>query len=295
MKGLFDHPVSRDSTPNTPAEMLRRFAIVLLPVSVVLAAGFTVQAVARRDANAAWTAVACVVVCAALLASRRRGAVLKTSATATSRPATPQELAVTSSNAAMRPRVLLLNAGLGGANGNSARVLDRLADHLRGTADIETATLGPDGATDFARITPGLARAHAIVIATGVHWDAWSSSLQSFLEAATPAEAGPLWLGKPAAVLVTEHSVGGKGVLSRLQGVLVTLGCEIPPLSGLVLSRAGQLARTGAPRDPAADDLWQPDDLAVVAHNLLTAARRPVAQWRAWPVDRTHYVDRWLE
>lgn len=295
MKGLFDHPVSRDSTPNTPAEMLRRLAVVLLPVSVVLAAGFTVQAVARRNANAAWTAVACIAVCAALLATRRRGGAVGSDAAVTSRPVPPSPIANPASGATIRPRVLLLNAGLGGSNGNSARVLARLADHLRDTAEIETTTLGANGAADFARITPSLARAHAVVIATGVHWDAWSSSLQSFLEAATPAEAGPLWLGKPAAVLVTEHSVGGKGVLSRLQGVLVTLGCEIPPLSGLVLSRAGQLARAGAPSDPAADDLWQPDDLAVVAHNLLAAAQRPAVAWRAWPVDRAHYVDRWLE
>lgn len=291
--GLFDHPVHRDTTPNSGAEMARRLGLVLLPASFVLGLGFTVHAFARQETSSALFAILCGLLCAGLILVRRR-----------SRPSHAAELVPLrhdqtaphpqEDRAARQPGILLLDASLGGAEGNSARALAHIAAHLSPHASVELASIGADGAAAFARLTTRLIQADALVIGTGVHWDSWSSSLQGFLEAATPAEATRLWLGKPVAVIVTEHSVGGKGVLSRLQGVLVTLGCEIPPLSGIVLSRAGQLARAAAPTDPAADDLWCPDDLAVVAANLLAATRRPHVAWTTWPVDRAHYAGRWL-
>eukprot|EP01035_Chromulina_nebulosa_P033964 gene33964-45498_t len=146
-----------------------------------------------------------------------------------------------------------------------------------------------------------LARADGFLLGTGTHWDSWSSVFQKFLEDATATEATKLWLGKPAAIVVSEHCTGGKGVLSRLQGVLVTLGCSIPPMSGLVLSRAAVLAANHAPDPAAARDFWCEDDLRVVCHNLAEAARTtlPAAQpalprWRTWPVDRRDFGARWL-
>lgn len=136
-----------------------------------------------------------------------------------------------------------------------------------------------------------LARADAVVIGTGTHWDSWSSLLQRFLEDATPAEGTKLWLGKPVACVVTEHSVGGKAVLSRLQGVLLTLGCALPPMSGLVLSRAALMA---ARADKAgARDFWSMEDLRVIAHNVIEATSG-TKRWRVWPVDRREFMARWL-
>ena len=82
------------------------------------------------------------------------------------------------------------------------------------------------------------------------------------------------------------HSVGGKGVLSRLQGVLSTLGCLIPPMSGMVYSLATHLAIRHAPPDASAPyaDFWQVDDFDTIAHNLLEAVSGG-AGWRAWRVD----------
>lgn len=205
-----------------------------------------------------------------------------------------------------RPRILLLNTSLAGDSGNTAVLLAELRAHLAPHADLSAATLaspdasndpaapGDANARDFASLRPQLAAADAFVIGTGTHWDSWSSLLQKFLEDATPAEGTALWLGKPAAVIVSEHSTGGKSILSRLQGVLVTLGCTIPPMSGLVLSRAALLAAEHAPADTATRDLWCRDDLAVIAHNLLEAARG-TRNWRVWPVDRTDFAARWLE
>lgn len=215
--------------------------------------------------------------------------------TANPAPAPPASFAPPTPATSARPRALLLDASLAGPGGNSSRLLDQLAAHLVPHATVERAALsGPDPKT-FASLEPALRSADAFVFATGTHWDSWSSSLQKFLEDATPAEASALWLGKPAAVLVTEHSVGGKAVLSRLQGVLVTLGCALPPLSGLVLSKAAQLARRHSPDPTASEDFWAAEDIDVVAHNLLAGIRAPHPAWRAWPVDRRHYLDTWLE
>ncbi|MDF3058822.1 MAG: hypothetical protein K0R17_3037 [Rariglobus sp.] len=191
-----------------------------------------------------------------------------------------------------RPRILLLNASLAGDSGNTAVLIARARRLLARRATLATLTLSTPDSPAFAGLRPHLEKADAFLIGTGTHWDSWSSVLQKFLEDATPAEGTALWLGKPAACVVTEHSVGGKGVLSRLQGVLVTLGCTLPPMSGLVLSRAAVLAAQHAPK--AADDFWCADDLRIVCHNLAEAASG-TRRWKTWPVDRDDFAGRWLD
>jgi multimeric flavodoxin WrbA len=190
-----------------------------------------------------------------------------------------------------RPRLLLLNASLNGDTGNTGAFLAEARAFLAPVADVSSVTLAGENAPDFTALLPALAAADGFLIGTGTHWDGWSSVLQQFLEDATPAEGTSLWLGKPAAVVVSEHSVGGKGVLSRLQGVLVTLGCSIPPMSGLVLSRAALIAVHHDAK--AANDFWCRDDLAVVCHNLVESAAG-TARWKTWPVDRTDFTSRWV-
>ena len=217
---------------------------------------------------------------------------------------------------ARRPHLLLLNASLAGDAGNTAVLLAHARHLLVRRATVESLTLAPRSDKTVspvsslnARLHAGLglnpqlratlARANGLLIGTGTHWDSWSSVLQKFLEDATATEGTALWLGKPAAVVVSEHSTGGKGVLSRLQGVLVTFGCSIPPMSGLVLSRAAVIA---SQHDPdAASDFWCEYDLRVVCHNLTEAARvtLPAAKparprWRTWPVDRRDFAARWV-
>ena len=219
----------------------------------------------------------------------------------TSRPAMP----------ARRPHVLLLNASLAGDAGNTAVLLARAHRLLARRTTVESLTLAslavaasasdsPPGAL-HPQLRTALTRADGFLFGTGTHWDSWSSVLQTFLEDATPHEGTTLWLGKPAAVVVSEHSTGGKGVLSRLQGVLVTLGCTLPPMSGLVLSRAALLATQHAPDPATTSDFWCEADLRVVCHNLAEAARvslpgakPPLPRWRAWPVDRRNFHARWI-
>lgn len=203
---------------------------------------------------------------------------------------------------ARRPHLILLNASLAGDTGNTAVLLARAQRLLARRATVERLALATLPAADsgLSALSSRLSSADGFLFATGTHWDSWSSVLQKFLEDATPAEGTALWLGKPAAVVVSEHSVGGKGVLSRLQGVLVTLGCTLPPMSGLVLSRAALLAARHEPK--AAADFWCEADLRVVCHNLAEAARvtlpratPALPRWRTWPVDRRDFHARWLE
>jgi multimeric flavodoxin WrbA len=192
-------------------------------------------------------------------------------------------------------RIVIINGSLGGANGNTARLLASFQTHLTST-DVKVFHL-----SDVAPTIDDLVSADAFVFTTGVYWDSWGSPLQAFLEKATPLEGAPCWFGKPAAVIVTMHSVGGKEVLSRLQGVLNTFGLFIPPMSAMAYSLANQMAlRNGSPQisDHFERDLWCLDDLTAVAKNLQLAAQNRIdlkTNWSAWPVDRADPKRIWLE
>ena len=190
----------------------------------------------------------------------------------------------------MKPSILILNASLNGAAGNTAVLLDRAASSLRRKAAVTCFQWSEQSRWD--EVESPLRRADALIVGTGTHWDSWSHHLQRFLEEATPSEGTALWLGKPVGVIVTMHSVGGKGVVSRLQGVLNTFGCLIPPMSGLVYSLVNETTiKAGA---VGANDLWCVDDVGVVCHNLL-AAIKPKPRYKSWPVDRSNYSARWID
>jgi multimeric flavodoxin WrbA len=198
---------------------------------------------------------------------------------------------------AKRPRILILNAALAGGEGNTAVGLERVRRALAhgGKAEVRVVTLAEK---NFSEVKAELVWAEGVVFGTGTHWDSWSSVLQRFLEDATEAEGTKVWLGKPVACVVTEHSVGGKGVLSRLQGVLVTLGCLIPPMSGVVLSKVAQMAgghslALVATEAKGTEDFWGAEDLKIVAHNLIEAVKG-TRKWKAWAVDREDFEKRWM-
>lgn len=290
-------PVIRDTTVNSPGEIARRFASALHAAGLLGGPlAFLGGALGGRDDLMIWGGILAAVGATlhftrARWRDRKHPVDMGHSATTTSATVTIAAPVVPAEN--RLPRILLLNAALAGAEGNSARLVARVAARLGPGAEVKHATLaGPEGQT-FPALVPLLREADAWVIATGTHWDGWSSSLQKFLEDATPTEVSDLWLGKPVGVLVSEHSTGGKGVLSRLQGVLVTMGCWIPPLSGVVISKSAQTA-TRVDTDEAAD-YWSLDDLDVLADNLLIAARQPRAPWRVWPVDRANFTRVWVD
>lgn len=180
--------------------------------------------------------------------------------------------------------IVLLDGSLGGARGNTCAVLAPLLGRLRERAHVVEVHLAA-GEGDPGALERLLLDASGFVFATGTYWDSWGSPLQVFLERATRFEASRVWLGKPAAVVITAHSVGGKDVLSRLQGVLGTLGLAIPPMTGFVYSLAVHAAlRAHHDGDGRRADFWQLGDLDVVADNLLEAVSGGRA-YRAWAVD----------
>lgn len=119
--------------------------------------------------------------------------------------------------------IAIVIAGLGGEGGDGARLVEHAAPHL---VAVRTSRVVLADRPGFQANEATLAEASGFVFVTGTYWDGWSSHLQRFLEEATHTEATSLWLGKPASVWVTAHSVGGKGVLSRLQGVLSSSGAR---------------------------------------------------------------------
>jgi hypothetical protein len=116
--------------------------------------------------------------------------------------------------------------------------------------------------------------------------------LQRLFEELTSTEGGPLWMGKPASVLVTAHQVGAQAVLWRLQGMATALGCLVPPMSGVVITKVAEHLRQRAPELCA--DVWGWEDVATALHNLLAAPRLTIG-YSAWPVDHEHFSDRWLD
>ena len=185
--------------------------------------------------------------------------------------------------------ILIIDGSLGGRNGNTSVLIETaikwINHHQAQYKVIHLDELSTD-------IQSQLAWADALLFTSGTYWDSWGSPMQKFLETSTEFEASDLFLGKPAAVMITMHSVGGKGVLSRLQGVLNTMGFLIPPMSGLVYSLAGHLALT-VDHQNFSDDFWSLEDVEIIIYNLMTSLQKK-QNFRSWPVDKKDPKRRWL-
>lgn len=188
-------------------------------------------------------------------------------------------------------KIVVVNGSIRGREGNCGLLIDRFRECLSPRAELECVHLH-DGAP-MSEVTQAVKQAHGFIFLTGTYWDSWGSPLQKFLEDATPTEGTEIWLGKPCAVGVLMHSAGGKGVLSRLQGVLNTFGLIIPPMSGFLYSTVNQLALQGG-ENRLTEDLWRPADIEVVCHNILEACHGST-NWKAWPVNRADFDKIWLE
>jgi chromate reductase len=185
---------------------------------------------------------------------------------------------------------LILNAGLAGNAGNSHVVALHAASWLAQRAIGHELVVLRDA--DPAEVGRAIARAERLVFVSGTYWGGFSSLLQRLFEELTPTEGTAHWLAKPAAVFVTAHQVGGQGVLWRLQGVASMLGCLLPPMTGVVITKVAEQLRARAPE--LCSDVWSLGDVEVALHNLM-ATPPSVGRFAAWPVDRAHYADRWLE
>jgi len=193
----------------------------------------------------------------------------------------------------MSKNILIIDGSLGGRLGNSQQLAEKAIDELKKfQVQIDVIHLNELIPLKSEMISEKLAWADGFIFNSGTYWDSWGSPLQNFLEVATVFEATPLLLGKPASVLITMHSVGGKEVLSRLQGVLNTMGLAIAPMSGMVYSLATHLALNDATMDFGAD-FWSLEDIEIIVHNFMTFLERKNT-YLAWPVDRKDPTRKWL-
>jgi len=190
----------------------------------------------------------------------------------------------------MMKKILILNGSPSGANGNCNIWIQRIKKFKLSGVELEVVHLveSPYGR----ELRKKISEAEGFIFVTGTYWDSWGSPLQKLLEDWTALEASKAILGKPCAVFVLMHSVGGKEVLSRLQGVLSTMGLLIPPMSGMVYSLVSDLALQN--KSSHAEDFWTVDDAQLVLENLITATELNVS-WKSWPVDRKNPQRKWIK
>jgi multimeric flavodoxin WrbA len=198
---------------------------------------------------------------------------------------------------ATKSSILCINGSPQGSAGNTALIVQAAQKQLSRHCAVDThcavETLELAHNRPFNDIVPMLERSTGFLFASGTYWDSWGSPLQRFFEEATATEGTALWLGKPAACIVSMHAVGGKGVLSRLQGVLNTFGAFIPPMSGMVCSLVNQVALEHE-KSSRTEDLWNLEgDLEVLTHNLVEAVCGE-KRWKSWPVERKNFAERWV-
>ncbi|QDK39275.1 flavodoxin family protein [Bdellovibrio sp. NC01] len=186
--------------------------------------------------------------------------------------------------------ILVLNGSPNGNSGNCATLIKHLEKMTKGQASLDVIHLAKSAYG--LSLKKKIEKAQAVIFVTGTYWDSWGSPMQKLLEQMTELEATPALVGKPCAVFVLMHSVGGKSVLSRLQGVLSTMGFLIPPMSGMVYSLVNDIALKG--KSTHAQDFWQMDDAHLILANLYHACDLKV-EWTTWPVDKADPRRRWLK
>jgi multimeric flavodoxin WrbA len=190
--------------------------------------------------------------------------------------------------------ILVLNGSLGAESGNTQALIDHCLKSIKKN-NFETEVIHLKdflGTKDLKFLEGKLSQASGFLFTSGTYWDSWGSPMQNFLELATDLEGSSLFLGKPASVAITMHSVGGKGVLSRLQGVLNTFGMIIPPMSGMVYSLTGHLAlQTDS---SFAEDFWSLEDSEIIIHNMITIINNK-NQFKTWPMDKKDPTRVWIK
>jgi multimeric flavodoxin WrbA len=192
-------------------------------------------------------------------------------------------------------QVLVLNGSISGPDGSTEQCLKLATTALvRRGLDVAPRTLIQRRGLDA--FLADVRRSDGLLIGTGTYWDSWGSPLQRLLEDIAGLDSTKVLFGKPVGLVVTGHSVGGKGVLSRLMGVLNTMGLWVPPHGGMVYNAVAHWALGLGLSGWQAEETWHLDDLDIVAHNLAEATLK-TNQWKAWPVSGDPdepFRQRWL-
>jgi chromate reductase len=188
-------------------------------------------------------------------------------------------------------QVLIVNGSPNGSTGNCGKLITKIEKLLKDLVNVRVIHLAKLKSNKS--LVGELRKSDGVLFVTGTYWDSWGSPLQAMFEDLTEHEGTNIFLGKPCAVFVLMHSVGGKGILSRMQGVLSTLGFLIPPMTGMVFSLVSQLAKSDK-NSKHRKDVWDLEDLNPILGNFILGLDIKIP-WQSWPVDRENFRRVWLK
>ncbi len=191
----------------------------------------------------------------------------------------------------IKKKILILNGSPQGSKSNGQKLIQKIVQELGTAVQVSVQHLSQKNYSKS--LKDKIKAADACIFVSGAYWDSWGSPLQAFLEKATELEGSRAILGKPCAVFILMHSAGGKGVLSRLQGVLSTMGFLIPPMSGMVYSSLAHLLSRGE-KKTTDKDIWHLNDVRLILANLKISLEIK-KDWLTWPVDQKKFKRVWLK
>jgi chromate reductase len=176
--------------------------------------------------------------------------------------------------------ILTLNGALNGADGSTHVCMSIVEDALAACM-LRVHRVNLVEHVSLASIVDHIEKARGIVFGTGTYWDSWGSPMQKLLEDLAGLDSSELLFGKPAAVVVTEHSTGGKSVFNRMLGVLNTMGMWVPPHCAAVYSMVAHEALERGMDGWKAMETWRLSDFSIIGHNL-AAAVYGTREWKSW-------------
>jgi hypothetical protein len=190
--------------------------------------------------------------------------------------------------------VLVINGATGGRVGNTSMLIKKIKKMiLKIEEEIKVRVIHLSPSFCWNSVKRSIKKADCLIFSTGTYWDSWGSPMQQLFEKMTVLEGSKYLVGKPACAIVTMHSVGGKEVVSRILGNLVSLGCMIPPFAGFAYSYADHVAhksRTSGKK--LLDDVWHIQDLESLLGNLVKAAKHEnKPQYEVWDFLNTTAFD----
>lgn len=176
--------------------------------------------------------------------------------------------------------ILTLNGSLNGSAGSTDVCLSIVEDTVR-SCKLNVQRVNLVERVNLSAIVDYIERAKGIVFGTGSYWDSWGSPMQKLFEDLAGLDSTEILFGKPAAVVVTEHSTGGKCVFNRTLGVLNTMGMWVPPHCAAIYSMVTHEAIERGMDGWKAMETWCLKDFVVVGHNLAAAAYG-TREWKSW-------------
>jgi multimeric flavodoxin WrbA len=179
--------------------------------------------------------------------------------------------------------ILFVNGSLFGQDSNTFSLVEKLCKFFPAEYKVDVLELSKLHTYTNDDLVKIIGKHDGFIFGTGTYWQSWSSFMQQFFERMVDYEGHSMWMGKPAACVVTMHSVGGMDVLSRLQSNLGMFGLLIPPMSNIVHSYVNTIARQAGNDD---GDIWDERYLVFIAENLMAAIEhKPYKSWDVETLD----------